>query len=130
MVDTLLSRDSDSPVFPREEDAVREWLATNKTFHIMRDHPGHCRFFVGCGFLIMKLIFFKFYRERFCYLHFLFGKGCWGVKIHKNRPAIVSKAEKMFHENHLHQYDYDQVLLIDYYQSMAAESMVCYRGTL
>ena len=55
MVDTLLSRDSDSPVFPREEDAVRVWLASNQTFHIMRDHPAHCRFFVGCGFLIMIL---------------------------------------------------------------------------
>jgi hypothetical protein len=56
----------------------------------------------------------------------LWGKGCWGVKIHQNRPAIVSEAEKMFHENHLHQYDYDQVLLIKYYQAMAAESMVIY----
>ena len=53
------------------------------------------------------------------------------MKIHQNRPAIVSEAEKMFHENHLHQYDYDQQLLIKYYQSMAAESMVYYyRGTL
>jgi hypothetical protein len=30
----------------------------------------------------------------------------------------------MFHENHLHQYDYDQQLLTKYYKSMAAESMV------
>ena len=60
----------------------------------------------------------------------MWGKGCWGVKIHRNRPAIVSEAEKMFHENHLHQYDYDQQLLIKYYQSMAAESMVYYRGNL
>jgi hypothetical protein len=56
-------------------------------------------------------------------------KGGWGVKINQSRTAIVSEAEKMFHENHLHQYDYDQQLLIKYYQSMAAESMV-YRGTL
>ena len=75
--------------------------------------------------------FLKLYLERFCYLLFiLWGKGCWGVKINQNRPAIVSEAEKMFHENHLHQYDYDQQLLIKYYQSMAAESMVYYKGTL
>ena len=30
----------------------------------------------------------------------------------------------MFHENHLREYDYDQQLLIKYYQSMAVESMV------
>ncbi|EFX64306.1 hypothetical protein DAPPUDRAFT_305121 [Daphnia pulex] len=99
MVDTLLSRDSDSPVFPREEDAVREWLASNQTFHIMRDHPAHCHFFVGC---------------------------CWGVKINQSRPAIVEAAEKMFHENHLHQYDYDQQLLTKYYKSMAAENMIAH----
>jgi hypothetical protein len=52
------------------------------------------------------------------------GAGCWGVKINQSRPAIVEAAEKMFHENHLHQYDYDQKLLTKYYKSMAAESMV------
>ncbi len=84
------------------------------------------------GFLLITLnAEIKLYRERFCYLLFiLWGKGCWGVKINQNRPAIVSEAEKMFHENHLHQYDYDQQLLIKYYQSMAAESMVYYKGTL
>ena len=25
----------------RERDAVNEWLASNKTFHNMRDHPWH-----------------------------------------------------------------------------------------
>ncbi len=48
MVDILMSRDTDSPVFPRESDAVAEWLASNQTFHLMRDHPAHCRFFMGC----------------------------------------------------------------------------------
>ena len=50
MVSTLMSRDSDSAIIPREQDAVAEWLASNKTFHLMRDHPQHCSFFVGCGF--------------------------------------------------------------------------------
>jgi hypothetical protein len=51
-------------------------------------------------------------------------KGGWGVKIHQNRTAIVSEAEKMFRENHLHQYGYDQQLMAKHYQSMAVESMV------
>ena len=47
MVDTLMSRDSDSVIITREQDAVAEWLASNKTFHIMRDHPYHNLFFLG-----------------------------------------------------------------------------------
>ena len=27
--------------FQRERDAVNEWLESNKTFHLMRDHPWH-----------------------------------------------------------------------------------------
>ena len=49
MVDTLMSRDSDSVIITREQDAVQEWLAYNKTFHIIRDHPHHCSFFLGGG---------------------------------------------------------------------------------
>lgn len=42
MVDSVMSRDTDSRIIPREEDAVREWLASDKIFHIMRDHPWQC----------------------------------------------------------------------------------------
>jgi hypothetical protein len=49
MVDTLMSRDSDSVIITREQDAVAEWLASNKTYHIMRDHPQHDVFFLGGG---------------------------------------------------------------------------------
>ncbi|EFX82274.1 hypothetical protein DAPPUDRAFT_316979 [Daphnia pulex] len=100
MVDVLMSRDTDSPVFARESDAVAEWLASNQTFHIMRDHPAHCRFIVGC---------------------------CWGVKISQERSEIAAIAEKMFKENHLHKYDYDQQLLDRFYQPMAKKSMVYYK---
>ncbi|XP_046459065.1 uncharacterized protein LOC124205651 isoform X1 [Daphnia pulex] len=84
MVDTLMSRDSDSHIIPREQEAVNEWLASDRIFHIMRDHPWHCRFIVGC---------------------------CWGVKVSQDRSTIVGAARKMFTENHLHEYDYDQKLL-------------------
>ena len=40
-VDLFISRDVDSIIFPREVDAVREWLPSNYTFHLMRDHKGH-----------------------------------------------------------------------------------------
>lgn len=50
MVDTLMSRDSDSAITSREKEAVSDWLASNKSFHIMRDHPAHCffGFIMGC----------------------------------------------------------------------------------
>ena len=35
------SRDLDSILLKREEDAVREWMNSGKIFHVMRDHPAH-----------------------------------------------------------------------------------------
>jgi hypothetical protein len=40
-VDVFISRDSDSVILQREVDAVEEWLRSNYTFHVMRDHPFH-----------------------------------------------------------------------------------------
>lgn len=40
-VDIMLSRDTDSRLNAREKAAVDEWLASDKAFHIMRDHPAH-----------------------------------------------------------------------------------------
>ena len=37
----MISRDTDSRLNPREKAAVDEWLASDKDFHIMRDHPHH-----------------------------------------------------------------------------------------
>jgi len=47
---TVLVRDSDSRLNFREKAAVDEWLASNKDFHIMRDHPAHTVPIVGGGF--------------------------------------------------------------------------------
>ncbi|KAI9562940.1 hypothetical protein GHT06_010396 [Daphnia sinensis] len=99
MVDTLMSRDSDSKIIVREQDAVREWLASNRTFHIMRDHPFHCVPIVGC---------------------------CWGVKVSQGRSTIVDAAQKMFHENHRHEYGYDQQLLNRLFWPIAETSMVAH----
>lgn len=40
-VDIMISRDTDSRLNAREKAAVDEWLASDKDFHIMRDHPYH-----------------------------------------------------------------------------------------
>lgn len=40
-VDIFIVRDTDSRINKREENAVNEWLQSNKVLHIMRDHPHH-----------------------------------------------------------------------------------------
>ncbi|CAF0805598.1 unnamed protein product [Rotaria sp. Silwood1] len=41
LVDVMMSRDLDSALTKREREAVDVWLASNKSFHAMRDHPMH-----------------------------------------------------------------------------------------
>ena len=40
-VDIFLSRDCDSRITEREVKAIKEWIDSDKYFHIMRDHPYH-----------------------------------------------------------------------------------------
>lgn len=40
-VDIFISRVADSMIWQREVDAVGQWLQSNYTFHLMRDHPNH-----------------------------------------------------------------------------------------
>ncbi|XP_037778192.1 uncharacterized protein LOC119574966 isoform X2 [Penaeus monodon] len=46
-VDVFLSRDTDAQILERETAAVRQWLETNRTFHVMRDHHNHCAYVMG-----------------------------------------------------------------------------------
>lgn len=46
-VDVMIVRDTDSRLMPREVEAVDEWLASDKDFHIMRDHPLHKQKIMG-----------------------------------------------------------------------------------
>ena len=39
--DIAIFRDTDSRVSLREKCAVEEWIKSDKSFHIMKDHPGH-----------------------------------------------------------------------------------------
>jgi hypothetical protein len=40
-VEIMMSRDTDTRFLLREKLAVNEWLKSDTTFHIMRDHPHH-----------------------------------------------------------------------------------------
>lgn len=59
-VDVMLSRDCDSRLGYREKAAVDQWLASDKDFHIMRDHPHHRELILGgmwgCRNKIMRRI--------------------------------------------------------------------------
>jgi hypothetical protein len=46
-VSVMISRDTDSRLNLREKAAVDEWLASGKSFHIMRDHPQHATEILG-----------------------------------------------------------------------------------
>ncbi|KAK4027693.1 uncharacterized protein LOC116927338 [Daphnia magna] len=59
--DVFISRDVDSLIWRREVDAVEEWLRSNYTFHVMRDHMNH-------GSVILA--------------------GMWGAKIWQRRDLI------------------------------------------
>ena len=39
--DIVISRDADARLLQRDAEAVKEWLNSNKDFHIMRDHPAN-----------------------------------------------------------------------------------------
>ena len=40
-VDLFIVRDVDSRINNREEEAVNEWIQSDKILHVMRDHPHH-----------------------------------------------------------------------------------------
>ena len=41
LVEYLMSRDTDTLIFPREVLALDDWITSGKSLHIMRDHPQH-----------------------------------------------------------------------------------------
>jgi len=46
-VDVMISRDADCRITEREAFAVNEWILSEKTIHIMRDHPMHTEPMMG-----------------------------------------------------------------------------------
>lgn len=55
--EAVIIRDADSRFTLREKAAVDEWLQSNKTIHVMRDHPFHNEKIMGgmCGFKMNSL---------------------------------------------------------------------------
>lgn len=53
-VDVMISRDCDSRLSLREAEAVDEWLASDKGFHVLRDHSWHTSPIMGGMFGMKK----------------------------------------------------------------------------
>lgn len=49
-VDIAVTRDSDARITQRELSAMRQWLESNHTFHVMRDHQEHRATIMAGGF--------------------------------------------------------------------------------
>ncbi len=68
-VDTFFSRDLDSRINHREVAAVREFLSSDKSVHVMRDHPAHVAYMMG---------------------------GMWGAKVNETRKQFLKSFKNMF----------------------------------
>jgi hypothetical protein len=68
-VEIMLSRDTDSRFSIREVNSVNEWIASGKTFHIMRDHPCHNVPILGGAYGSRKIKEFKFIPNMMQYIN-------------------------------------------------------------
>ena len=58
-VDVWLSRDADSRLSAREAGFVNQWLESEKSFHIIRDHRCHMHFIMGGIFGVNNGFFYQ-----------------------------------------------------------------------
>lgn len=65
LVDVTIFRDLDSTLNERETAAVKEWLGSNYTMHVMRDHPSHKDLILGNYIQNLKLELLKNYISMF-----------------------------------------------------------------
>lgn len=99
-VDLFVVRDLDAKIYQREVDAVNEWLDSNKTFHIMRDHSGHYEYILA---------------------------GMWGAK---NTNGNIQQMQSLLHEMLKQSLNgpknLDQVLLKKVIWPVAKRDMICH----
>jgi hypothetical protein len=99
LVDRFMCRDIDSDIIPREVTAVRQWLQSNFTFHVMRDHPSHG------GFMLA---------------------GLWGAKNVQRRDLIRRLGQAMIWTSQNGNYETDQNRLDFFVWPFATFDVVIY----
>lgn len=96
-VKIIIFRDTDSRLNSREQEAVTKWLQSNKSLHIMKDHPYHG------GFPILA--------------------GMWGLKTTEFKGSMASLLEKY---NNVEQYHYDQIFLKNWLWPLYAQDFIAH----
>jgi hypothetical protein len=97
----VIFRDSDSRLSEREKSAVDAWLRSDKTLHIMRDHPYHLDVIDGKPHKILG--------------------GMWGIKGNMlNMRSMIAD----FAEEKLLQYGSDQLFLNQIYQIFESSMII------
>lgn len=81
---TVLTRDSDALISHREAAAIQQWLNSNYTFHVMRDHQAHKAHILA---------------------------GMFGVKTHQRRDLVEGLTRVLVVLGKNQKYDTDQTLL-------------------
>jgi hypothetical protein len=96
-LDAVIFRDTDSRLNARECEAVTAWLQSNRSLHIMKDHPYHG------GFPILA--------------------GMWGLKSNGIKGYMESLLKKY---NNAEQYHYDQIFLRNFIWPLYTEDFVAH----
>jgi len=96
-IDIFIVRDTDSRVNIREENAVNEWLKSDKLLHIMRDHPHH---------------------------HYKILGGMWGYKNYLQKYEILEKINN-FQKNRNYKFKRmdDMIFLDEIYDLLKGKSL-------
>ena len=99
-VEVALFRDVDSLISRREKEAVRQWLDSKHTFHVMRDHPSHNAPMMA---------------------------GMWGCKVNQAKPDLKAVFLELLHHpiafGRTNAASGDQILLEKYFWPWAKSSM-------
>jgi len=112
-VDVFVSRDADSKASNREAAAVYDWLDLNKTFHVMRDHPGH----IGHKILAGMWGGDNRYQRK--------NMETWGNDLMRSAKGLPAKPPKVFDQEQL-----DKILWPHIYKDVVAhDAYGCLKNT-
>ena len=87
-IDIFFSRDADSRITDREIKFINEFIESNKTFHIIRDHPGHGTEILGGTFGVKVKQFNKKYKIKTIDEYILEYRKIYSKKIQKQPDQI------------------------------------------
>ena len=71
-VELFISRDGDSRLSVREANLVNEWIASDKEFHIIRDHAGHLEPILAGMFGVKRGSFYTLMLEKLDYFYSIY----------------------------------------------------------